>query len=91
MFELAQRSELGVQLGPQLVLSAVCQADDAVIMSKILILSLVIDYCTKYDIQLFSSKTKLIEILPPKINDKALYNPVPVNGCMIEFVEQENI
>ena len=34
MFELVQRSELGVQLGPQLVLSAVGQADDAVIMSN---------------------------------------------------------
>ena len=67
---LAQKSGLGVKMGSSgLVLSAVGQADDIVLMSNDLqclnlLFQLAINYCTKYDVQMSPSKTKLIMISP---------------------------
>ena len=53
-----------------------------------LILRLVTDYCIKYNVQLSSSKTKLMEISPPRVKGRATYNPINFNGEAIGFVEE---
>ena len=93
MLDTAQSSNLGVHMGGNLVLSAVGQADDTGILSNDLcklklILKLVTDYCTKYNVKLSSSKTKLMEISPPRFKSKPLYNPIEIDGLEIKFVEQ---
>ena len=85
MFDLVQSSNLGADIGENLVLSAVGQADDTALLSNelfmlMLILRLVTDYCIKYNVQLSSSKTKLMEISPPRVKGRATYNPINFNG-----------
>ena len=62
---LAQESKLGVKLNNSLTISAVGQADDTAVVSNDLqklkhLLHLVLDYCTKYNVTLSPSKTKLV-------------------------------
>ena len=66
----AQESGLGVKLNNSLTISAVGQADDTAVVSNDLqrlklVLKLVLDYCTKFNVTLSTSKTKLVQILPP--------------------------
>ena len=49
---------------------------------------LVKDYCTKYNVQLSSSKTKLMKITPPRAKTKPEYNPININGEPIGFVKE---
>ena len=93
MLKLVQSSGLGVNMGGGLVLSGVGQADDTGIISNdltklLLILKLVKDYCIKYNVQLSSSKTKLMEITPPRVKTKPTYNPINIDGEPIGFVKQ---
>ena len=96
MLKLVQSSGLGVNMGGGLVLSGVGQADDTGIISNdltklLLILKLVKDYCIKYNVQLSSSKTKLMEITPPRVKTKPTYNPININGEPIGFVNRQNM
>ena len=95
VLSLAQRSGLGVDLGgPQLhPVSAVGQADDTVIVSNDLfklemILHLVLSYCKKYNVKLSSSKTKLLQICPPRQDSFIPYNPIKIDDKTISFVSQ---
>ena len=89
----AQESELGVDMGGNLVLSAVGQADDTVLMSNDIIklnllLHLAKNYCDKFNVQLSQSKTKLLMIPPPRIQTCVTFNPIKINEKEVQFVDQ---
>ena len=89
----AQESRLGVSLGGSLILSAVGQADDTVLLSNDIsklnhILKLVLNYCKKFNVELSSSKTKLLMIPAPRSNDFTPYNPISIDGEEIPFVDE---
>ena len=93
MLDVAHMSRLGVEMTGNLVLSAVGQADDTVLLSNdlkklSLVLKLVIDYCTKYNVQLSPTKTKLMEIVPPRRNSRVLSNPICIGNQTIDFVQE---
>ena len=88
-----QQSNLGVELGPSLTISAVGQADDTVLMSNDLhklnlLLYLAMQYCSKFNVQLSQIKTKLVQITPPRSTAFTPYNPVSMFGKPVEFVDQ---
>ena len=101
LFENVQESNLGVDMGGA-VISCVGQADDAVLLSNDIqklyhILSICLSYCSKYQVQLSSSKTKLLKILPsnsteytPLKSGKSWvpYNPININGEAIAVDEE---
>ena len=89
----AQESELGVDMGDHLVLSAVGQADDTVLMSHDIIklnllLHLAKIYCDKFNVQLSQSKTKLLLIPPPQIQTCVSFNPIKIDDKEVQFVDQ---
>ena len=93
LFDLAQTSNLGVDLGGNLVISAVGQADDAALLANDLsklyhILQIALNYCAKFNVQLCPSKTKLLVISPPRINTFVPYNPITIDDKNIQFVEE---
>ena len=90
---MPQDSKLGVDLGHNLVISAVGQADDTALMSNDLqklkhILDLVVHYCDKFHVSLSTSKTKLMMIPPPRHHSFIPYNPISISGAPISFVDQ---
>ena len=90
---LAQESKLGVKLNNSLTISAVGQADDTAVVSNDLqnlrhLLHLVLDYCTKYNVTLSPSKTKLVRISPPRHHKFVPYNPISIAGITIDFVPE---
>ena len=63
-----QNSSQGVNLGNQLVISGVGQADDVVLCSNNVyqlhnLLILATNYCSKYNVKLCADKTKLMVIM----------------------------
>ena len=86
---VAQESGLGVKMSNSLTISAVGQADDSVILSNSLeklkhLLYLVLDYCTKYNVKLSPTKTKLLQLVPPRMNCYIPFNPIMIDGEVIE-------
>ena len=93
VLSLAQKSRLGVDLGGSQIISGVGQADDTGILSNDLyklkqILNLVLDYCQKFNVDLSTSKTKLLQISPPGQDIMVPFNPISIDGEQIEFVNQ---
>ena len=89
----AQQSNLGVELGPKLTISAVGQADDTVLLSNDLhklklILHLTTEYCLKYNVQLSPTKTKLVQIVPPRTSTFVPFNPITMFDNPVELVQQ---
>ena len=89
----AQKSNLGAELGGSQIISAVGQADDTVLVSNDInklqhILRLVLEYCKKFNVQLSSTKTKLIMIPTVKAKQFIPFNPVCINNEEIPFVDQ---
>ena len=89
----SQSSRLGVQLGPEHVAS-IAQADDVALCSNDIfnlqcLLTLTVDYCSNYNVELSSEKTKLIAFFDSKTKDDAEYameiNPVVLNGKPVDF------
>ena len=92
----AQESELGVDMGGHLVLSAVGQADDTVLMSNDIIrlnllLQLAKSYCEIFFVQLSQRKTKLLMISPPRTQSCVTFNPIKNNNKEIQFVDQAEL
>ena len=93
MLTVAQSSRLGVDLSNSLTISAVGQADDVALLSNNigsldLLFHLTKQYCTKFNVKLSSSKTKLMIISPPNKSNIVCYNPLKVNDIQIEFVKE---
>ena len=90
--QIAQDSELGVQLGgvqPQVV-SAVAQADDVCLLSNNIhslqnLLQLSLSYCNKYQVTLSSEKTKLQAFSNKSAWTQSSYHSItnPVNMNML--------
>ena len=90
---LTQESGLGVRLNDSLTISAVGQADDTAVVSNDLqklklLLQLVLDYCAKFNVTLSTSKTKLVQILPPRHHKFVPYNPISIEGTTINFATE---
>ena len=80
-------------MGSSLVVSGVGQADDTVLISNDidklnLLLQLALAYCQKFNVQLSSSKTKLLVIHPTRCPIFVPYNPISIDGLQVEFVDQ---
>ena len=91
--DMPQQSRLGVDLGSNLVISAVGQADDTAALANDIhklnhILGLVMQYCRKFNVKLSSNKTKLLMIPPPRQASFLPYNPINIYGEKINLVGQ---
>ena len=97
--EVAQESELGVDLGGPnpLVVSAIGQADDVVLVSSDIhalqcLLDLSIQYCVKHHVSLRADKTKLQVFSDKKSNLSAFYgstvSPISLDGLKIKFEDE---
>ena len=53
-----------------------------------LVLKLVLDYCTKFNVTLSTSKTKLVQILPPGYHKFIPYNPISIEGTTVNFLTE---
>ena len=92
---LAQESSLGVPLLEQssssVVVSAIGQADDTVLLSNDIfslfyLLELSSIFCTKYQVELCAEKTRLQRFLPRHWDPLSVQpNPVEINGTKIPF------
>ena len=94
--QMAQSSRLGVKLSKDLIISAIGQADDTVLVSNNLhslqnLLQLSLFYCSKFNVQLCPSKTKL-QVISTKRMTAAVsylkeYSPVKLNGVSLKFFD----
>ena len=91
----AQLSSLGIQLG-DLTISGIGQADDTVLISNRIqnlkyLLHLTKIFCSKYQVQLCSDKTKLQAFSTKDMSFTVSYaktiNPIEINNETIEFSE----
>ena len=94
--QMAQDSNLGVRLSKDLVISAIGQADDTLLVSNNLhslqnLLQLSLHYCSKFNVVLCPSKTKLQVFSTKKMRSEVKYlkefSPVHLNGSSLEFSE----
>ena len=92
---MAQNSALMVPLGP-LTISGIGQADDSALLANNIhnlnvLIHLKSVFCSKYQVQLSSEKTKLVVYHKKELQFATDYwkfvNPIKVNGTPIKFVE----
>ena len=93
LLNLVQEAKLGVDMGASLVLSGVGQADDTVLLSNDIyklnhILQLCLSFCQKFNVQLNSSKTKLLQITPIRTSSVIPYNPINIHGKDIKISDE---
>ena len=93
LFTTAQESNQGVDLGNNLVISAVGQADDSVLSSNTItslynIFHLAMNYCQKYSVQISHEKTKLLVYCSQEQKDSIFFNPISINGNQIPFSKE---
>ena len=93
LLKLLQKSHQGVQLGDGLVVSVVGQADDVALISNSIfnlynLLTLTINYCKKFNIELCQDKTKLLMIKRSCDQSFVALNPIRINNKQINFSEQ---
>ena len=91
---MAQGSALGVELFRDLIISAIGQADDTLLVSNSLhslqnLLQLSLYYCAKYNVELCPEKTKLQVISTKNMSSEVSYlkefSPVIMNGVKLKF------
>lgn len=85
-----QKSQQGVNLGNNLVISSIGLADDTVLAANLLtclwnILYLALIYCSKYDVSLCPTKTKLLRLSNNDNVDMEMFNPIAIEGKEIGF------
>ena len=93
LLNLIQKSNQGVYLGNGLTISSVGQADDVALLSNDVhslqnILTLTLNYCKRFNIELCAGKTKLLHITNNKINSLVHFNPITIDGQTIPFSDQ---
>ena len=93
LLNISQQSCLGVDIGGQLVVSAVGQADDTVMMSNSLarlkhLCQLSHGYCQKFNVHLSPSKTKLLMLPSSKKDAHVFHNPIKINDTRVDFVDE---
>ena len=93
LLKWVQNSKQGVDLGNNLVVSGVGQADDVVLLSNNIyslfnILHIALKYCKEYHVDLCADKTKLI-MMTPRSNPTLVHNnPIKINEEVIEFSKE---
>ena len=80
-----------MNLGNDLVISGVGQADDTALLANDIyklrnILHLVLDYCTKFNVTLSPGKTKLMQI--GGNHTDVIFNPLKIDNTEIKFVTE---
>ena len=89
----AQKSGLGLNIG-SVVVSAIGQADDTVLISDCLtklygLLYLAVEYCSKYHVELVPEKTKLLAFTPKSqaklVEIQKICNPLSIDYLKIDF------
>ena len=85
-----QKSQQGVNLGENLVISSIGLADDTVFAANLLtclwnILYLAMIYCRKYGVTLCPTKTKLLRVSNVDKIDMETFNPIEIDGKEIKF------
>ena len=85
LLTLLQESLQGVELGDGLVVSWVGQADDVALISNSIfnlytLLTLTINYCKKFNIELCYDKTKLLMIKISCNQSLVALNPISINN-----------
>ena len=94
--QLSQDSHLGVRLARNLVISALAQADDTLHSSNNIhrlqnLVQLTVHFCTKYNVELSTEKTKLQVFFPKEFVKEVEYlktfSPINILGDKIEFSE----
>ena len=92
--QMAQDSNLGVEIARDITISAIGQADDTVLVSNDLhslqnLLQLTLYYCSKFNVELCAGKTVLQAISTRKITKEVeymkLFSPVNLNGLSLKF------
>ena len=92
--QMAQDSNLGVELARDIVVSGIGQADDTLLLSNNLhslqnLLQLSLYYCSKFNVELSPEKTKLQVIAPKRLSKEVEYlkefSPVQINGIKLKF------
>ena len=76
-----------------MVVSAVGQADDTALLSNDIhklkhIFHIAQEYCRKFNVHLNSSKTKLLQIVPPSHTNFLPYNPIEIDGAEVKLAGQ---
>ena len=93
LLKTVQNSCQGVDLGNNLVVSGVGQADGVALLSNNIfnlhnILHLTLKYCKEYHVDLCADKTKLLHFTPSSILPYLPFNPIRVNNQTIDFSSQ---
>ena len=93
LLDTVQNSKQGVDLGNDLVISGVGQADDVALLSNNIfklfnLLHLALNYCHRYHVELCADKTRLL-LMTSKTDQKFIpYNPLIIKKQKITFSEQ---
>lgn len=90
LLDTIQMSGQGVDLGGDLVVSCVGQADDVALLSNDVYslhnsLQLTLSYCEKFHVKLCFTKTKLLNISNPNHHYLLPFYPISINGEHIPF------
>ena len=93
LLKTVQSSNQGIDMGDGLVISGVGQADDIALLSNDIyklfnILSLTLNFCKKFNVELCPEKTKLLMITRNSDKKFIPFNPISINGTEIDFSEQ---
>ena len=93
LLETVQKSRQGVDLGNNLVISGVGQADDVLLLSNNIfnlsnILHLTLNYCKDYHVELCADKTKLLHFPSSSNIADVPYNPIQINQQQISLSEK---
>ena len=93
LLDVCQKSSLGVKLGEHLVISAVGQADDTVVMSnhleRLKLLCYLTElYCRRFNVTLSPSKTKLLMLAPPHSKAREFYSAISIENTQIDFTSE---
>ena len=99
LLETVQKSRQGVDLGDNLVISGVGQADDVLLLSNNIfnlsnILHLTLQYCEDYCLELCADKTKLLHFPSSANNEDVPYNPIQIyqqHICVSEKAEHVGV
>ena len=93
LLESLQKSLQGVKMGRNLTISGVGQADDVMLCSNNIymlfnLLTLTLEYCKKYSVDICADKTKLL-LLSDQMEHRIIpLNPIVIDGEQINFTNE---
>ena len=93
LLKIVQNSSQGMEMGNDLIVSGVGQADDIGLLSNDIfnlfnILYLALNYCQRFNIELCADKTKLLMLKRNNDQSFVAFNPININRNQISFSNQ---